>query len=68
MLCINQQFRLRFFIGFTPLNTEYYYPLVLVMLPFMFVIFPGTRRAPLDRVPWYDAALFLATMPPSRST
>ena len=32
-LCINQQFVLRFFIGFTPLNTEYYYALVLVMLP-----------------------------------
>src|SRR5262245_6598501 len=24
-LCINQQFGLRFFIGFTPLNTEYFY-------------------------------------------
>jgi len=60
-LCVNQQFGLRFFIGFTPLNTEYYYALVLVMLPFVFVIFPGTGRAPLDRVPWYDAALFAVT-------
>ena len=24
-LCINQQFTLRFFVGFTPLNTEYFY-------------------------------------------
>ncbi len=60
-LCVNQQFTLRFFVGFTPLNTEYYYGLVLVMLPFVFLIFPGTRGAPLDRVPWYDAALFLGT-------
>jgi TRAP transporter 4TM/12TM fusion protein len=60
-LCINQQFVLRFFIGFTPLNTEYYYALILVMLPFVFVVFPGGERAPLDRVPWYDAALFVAT-------
>ena len=60
-LCINQQFALRFFVGFTPLNTEYYYGLVLVMLPFVFLIFPGTARAPLDRVPWTDAALFALT-------
>ncbi|MGH8706479.1 MAG: hypothetical protein ACREVD_00265, partial [Burkholderiales bacterium] len=61
-LCVNQQFVLRFFIGFTPLNTEYYYALVLVMLPFVFVIFPGSGRAPLDRVSWIDVLLFLATL------
>src|SRR5918999_3939740 len=60
-LCINQQFVFRFFIGFTPLNTEYYYALVLVMLPFVFVIFPGSARAPLDRVTWMDTLLFAAT-------
>jgi TRAP transporter 4TM/12TM fusion protein len=57
-LCVNQQFVLRFFVGFTPLNTEYYYALVLVMLPFVFVMFPGGPRARMDGVPWYDAALF----------
>jgi len=61
-LCVNQQFVLRFFIGFTPLNTEYYYALVLVMLPFVFVVFPGHERARLDRVAWYDAALFALTV------
>ncbi|MBI3372288.1 MAG: TRAP transporter permease [Betaproteobacteria bacterium] len=60
-LCVNQQFVLRFFVGFTPLNTEYYYALVLVMLPFVFVLFPGTRRADLERVAWYDALLFAIT-------
>jgi TRAP transporter 4TM/12TM fusion protein len=60
-LCINQQFVFRFFVGFTPLNTEYYYGLVLVMLPFVFVIFPGSGRASLDRVAWVDVALFLVT-------
>ena len=29
LLCINQQFTLRFFVGFTQLNTEYYYLLIL---------------------------------------
>jgi TRAP transporter 4TM/12TM fusion protein len=62
LLCINQQFALRFFIGFTPLNTEYYYALVLVTLPFVFLVFPSTGSASYDRVPWYDALLFVATI------
>ena len=61
-LCINQQFTLRFFVGYTQLNTEYFYLLILCMLPFTFLIFPATGSAPLDRVPWYDAALFVATV------
>ncbi len=28
LLCINQQFNLRFFIGYTQLNTEYFYLLI----------------------------------------
>jgi TRAP transporter 4TM/12TM fusion protein len=61
LLCINQQFTLRFFVGYTQLNTEYFYLLIALMLPFTFLIFPGTKKAPLDRIPWYDLALFIAT-------
>lgn len=61
LLCINQQFALRFFIDFTQLNTEYFYLLIALMLPFTFLIFPGTSTAPLDRIPWYDLVLFAAT-------
>jgi TRAP transporter 4TM/12TM fusion protein len=61
-LCVNQQFTLRFFVGYTQLNTEYFYLLILCMLPFTFAIFPGSKTAPLDRVPWYDVALFIATV------
>ena len=60
-LCVNQQFSLKFFVGFTPLNTEYYYALVLITLPFVFLIFPASERASVRRVPWYDALLFVAT-------
>lgn len=60
-LCINQQFALRFFVGFTPLNTEYFYLLIFCMLPFTFVIFPGSPKASIDRIAWYDVVLFLAT-------
>ena len=62
LLCINQQFTLRFFVGYTQLNTEYFYLLIACLLPFTFLIFPGGEKAPLDRVPWYDALLFVATV------
>jgi len=61
LLCINQQFTLRFFVDYTQLNTEYFYLLIALMLPFTFLIFPGSERAPLDRIPWYDLVLFAAT-------
>ena len=61
LLCINQQFSLRFFIGYTQLNTEYFYLLIALMLPFTFLIFPATSTAPLNRIPWYDLALFSVT-------
>src|ERR1700709_2195075 len=61
LLCINQQFSLRFFIGYTQLNTEYFYLLIALMLPFTFLIFPGTATASLERIPWYDIILFICT-------
>ncbi len=61
-LCINQQFALQFFVGYTQLNTEYFYLLIALMLPFTFVIFPNSPKSPLDRVPWYDQLLFVATV------
>src|SRR6476620_3921180 len=51
LLCINQQFSLRFFIGYTQLNTEYFYLLIALMLPFTFLIFPNAESSPLDRIP-----------------
>lgn len=61
LLCINQQFTLRFFVGYTQLNTEYFYLLIALMLPFTFLIFPGSQSASLNRIPWYDVALFAVT-------
>src|SRR5262249_25768235 len=61
LLCINQQFSLRFFIDYTQLNTEYFYLLIALMLPFTFLIFPGSEHAPLDRIPWYDVLFFIVT-------
>ena len=60
-LCVNQQFALRFFVGYTPLNTEYFYLLILCMLPFTFLIFPGSEKASVERLAWYDIVLFVLT-------
>ena len=62
-LCINQQFTLRFFVGYTQLNTEYYYLLILCMLPFTFVIFPGSTSAPsrCTASPWRGTSVATAT-------
>jgi TRAP transporter 4TM/12TM fusion protein len=62
LLCINQQFTLRFFVGYTQLNTEYFYLLIVLMLPFTFLLFPGSPSARLDRPPWYDLVLFALTV------
>jgi len=61
-LCMNQQFTWRFFVNYTFLNTEYFYLLIAILLPFTFLIFPATPKAPLDRIPWYDAVLFTITV------
>ena len=45
-------------LDYTQLNTEYFYLLIALMLPFTFLIFPGSEKAPLDRIPWYDLLLF----------
>src|SRR6201746_654756 len=59
LLRINQQFSLRFFIGYTQLNTEYFYLLIALMLPFTFLVFPNSKKSPLDPVPWDDIAFFV---------
>ena len=61
LLCFNQQFTLRFFVGFTMLDTEYYWLLVGLLVPLAFIIYSARRGVHVDRVPAYDVFLFLAT-------
>ena len=61
-LAINQFFNLGFFVGYTLLQGQYLYALVALMLPLAYVLWPASARAPRDRVPWYDAALFAAAL------
>jgi TRAP transporter 4TM/12TM fusion protein len=61
LLCFNQQFTLRFFVGLTLLDTEYYWGLILVLLPLAFIIYPLKPGLHQDHVPLYDILLFLLT-------
>ncbi len=60
LLCFNQQFTLRFLIGFTMLDTEYFWALVALLVPLAFILYPLAPGRGIDRVPVYDVLLFLA--------
>jgi TRAP transporter 4TM/12TM fusion protein len=62
LLAVNQVFNLRFLAGYTLLENSYLYLLLALFLPLTFLVFPPTRRAVRDRVPWFDALLFLAAV------
>jgi TRAP-type uncharacterized transport system fused permease subunit len=61
-LAINHFFNLGFFVDYTLLENHYQYALVGLLAPFVFIIFPAYSGAPVERVPWYDAVLFVAMM------
>jgi len=44
---------------YVPLETEYFYVMLALLLPLSFVLYPLTRAA-RDHLPWYDAILALA--------
>lgn len=54
-------FHLRPF-GFLLVDITYLYYLVIVFLPLLFVYLPLNKRAPRDRVPWYDVILIVLSI------
>lgn len=58
-LALNQLLNLGLFVGKTILENTYMYLLAGLLVSVVFLVFPAYKRAPLDRVPWYDALLFL---------
>jgi TRAP transporter 4TM/12TM fusion protein len=56
-LAVNQVFNLRLLVGVVLLENRYLYLLFATFFAPVFLLFPAHRGA-LDRVPWYDAALF----------
>ncbi len=62
VLGVYQVFNLGFWVGYTALENQYLYAIVALLLPLVFILWPAHRRAPADRVPWYDMALFFTTL------
>jgi TRAP transporter 4TM/12TM fusion protein len=62
LLAVYQLFTLGIYTGFTPLANQYLYGLIILLLPPAFLLWPAWARAPKDRVPWYDAALYAVAL------
>jgi TRAP transporter 4TM/12TM fusion protein len=58
-LALNQLLNLGFFVGKTLLDTSYLYTLCALLASVVFLLIPASARAPRDRVPWYDALMFV---------
>lgn len=56
-----QVFNLGRFTGFVPIENQYYYAVVAVLLPMAFIAFPASGRHGVNGMSWYDLILFLAT-------
>ncbi|MFN4090720.1 MAG: TRAP transporter large permease subunit, partial [Alphaproteobacteria bacterium] len=63
LLSIYMIFNLGIYFGYVPLEAEYFYALLGLLLPLAFLLYPPWKGVgPMDRVPWYDALLALATV------
>jgi len=62
LLALNQLLNLGFFVGKVLLGTAYLYWLCALLTGCVFIIIPASKRARRDGVPWYDAALYFATV------
>lgn len=61
-LAMNQIFAWRFFIGWTMIEAQFLYAIVAIMFGTVFIVFPAAKRQRRDRVPWYDALMFIASL------
>jgi len=62
LLSVNQLFNLGLFVGYTILDNGYLYLLLGLLVSLVYVIFPPAKGVTMDRVPWYDTALFAAVI------
>lgn len=60
LLTIEFLFNLRVF-GVPMLETQFYYAVVALMLPLVFLLWPAHRHASRTSVPWYDLLLVVVT-------
>ncbi|MBL6598408.1 MAG: TRAP transporter fused permease subunit [Alphaproteobacteria bacterium] len=56
-----QVFNLGRYTGFVPIENQYYYAIVALLLPTAFIVFPLGGKAGREGMTWYDTGLFIAT-------
>jgi TRAP transporter 4TM/12TM fusion protein len=61
LFAINQVFKQQLF-GYAPTDTAFLYWLLAMYLSACFLIYPFNSKAPLDRIPVYDMALFVVSI------
>jgi TRAP transporter 4TM/12TM fusion protein len=61
-MVLNQLFNWQLFVGMVILENRQLYFLAGCLISLVFLAYPVGTRAPMDRVPWYDALLFAATL------
>lgn len=61
LLAIDYLFNIGLFTLVTSVESQFFYTVVALMLPLVFVLWPASGRASRTTVPWYDILLFLFT-------
>ena len=56
-----QVFNLGRFTGYVPIENQYFYAIVALLLPTAFIVFPVSYKRGKEGMTWYDILLFLAT-------
>ena len=56
-----QVFNLGRYTGYVPIENQYFYAIVALLLPTTFIVFPASGRHGRDGMTWYDLLLFLGT-------
>tara|TARA_B100000886_G_scaffold196870_1_gene135692 strand:- start:813 stop:2792 length:1980 start_codon:yes stop_codon:yes gene_type:complete len=56
-----QVFNLGRFTGYVPIENQYFYAIVALLLPTAFIVFPVSSKRGKEGMTWYDILLFLAT-------
>jgi len=56
-----QVFNLGRYTGYVPIENQYFYAIVALLLPTAFIVFPVSGKSGHDGMTWYDILLFLAT-------
>ncbi|MFW5823578.1 MAG: TRAP transporter permease [Marinobacter sp.] len=60
LFTLDYLFNLQLINFITQVESQFFYTVVALMLPLVFLLWPMNRFASRDRVPWYDILLFLA--------